>query len=276
MLNLKKFLCSVLSVSCILSVACAPVRQETDSSAERIESSVPPLDERQHIKAEYPWNESADISNVDAAKKLVAFTFDDAPSATLKDIMRVFANYNSENPDHPASATIFVNGIRVVSSTRPLLQAAHDAGFELGNHTYSHSDLTALSTDQIRKEIDDVDMALYEIDGKQKHLVRAPYGKFDDKVKSTAGAPLIDWAVDTEDWKGIPAEQIYNSVLSDIYAGAIVLMHDGYPHTVEALEKLLPALKEEGYQIVNVSQLFKAWNCPFAEGSIYTHVKCRK
>jgi peptidoglycan/xylan/chitin deacetylase (PgdA/CDA1 family) len=283
---MKKIFYTALFLLSFLLVACSPLDSATNSSAqpfERLQTNISsdsatenPTSTATEPKIGDPWNEWVDISQIDAERKLVAFTFDDAPGCTLKKIMHVFSNYNKDNPDCPASATVFVNGIRVDAATRPTLQAASDFGFELGNHTYTHSDLTSLSVEQIRKEIDDVDETLYKIDGRKKHLVRAPYGKFDDKVKQNACAPLIDWSIDTEDWKGISADQIYDSILSTLHAGAIVLMHDGYPHTVEALERLLPDLKEKGYQIVNVSQLSKAWNCPFAEGNIYTHVKRRK
>ena len=154
-----------------------------------------------------------------------------------------------------------------------MLEAAYGAGFELGSHTDSHKNLTKLPSESIKKEIEAVDKILQKIDGKEKHLVRVPYGCFNDRVLKQADAPLIDWQIDTEDWKGISADKIFTAVYKDRCPGAIVLMHDGYKHTVEAVKLLLPALKKDGYQVVNVSQLSKALDCPFFAGKIYTHVK---
>lgn len=224
--------------------------------------------------AEPVWNTAdTDVSHVDISRKLISFTFDDAPDSTMKGLLNAFTSFNESNADCPASATFFCNGIRVDASNLHMLEAAYHAGFELGNHTDSHKNLIVLSPEKIKTEIDAVDKILQKIDGKEKHLVRAPYGNVNDKVRAASEAPLIDWAIDTEDWKGIPAEKIYNVVYSERRPGAIVLMHDGYKNTVEAVKKLLPALKEDGYQVVNVSQLSKALDCPFFAGKVYTHVR---
>ncbi len=244
------------------------VIDERNTSSESVKQS---SDEK---PSEPVWSTAdADVSHIDVSRKLISFTFDDAPDSTLKALMRAFAEFNQDNPDCPASATFFANGIRVDSSNFPLLQAAYDAGFELGNHTDAHKNLTKLPSEKIRKEIDTVDEILKKIDGKDKHLVRVPYGRVDEKVKKETDAPLIDWAIDTEDWKGISADKIYRTIYSEKYPGAIVLMHDGYPHTVEAVKRLLPDLKKAGYQVVNVSQLSKALECPLFAGTVYTHIK---
>lgn len=213
-----------------------------------------------------------DISKVDANRKLIAFTFDDAPDSTLKSLTEVFEQFNEQNPDCPASATFFCNGIRIDSGTFPLLKKAYQAGFELGNHTDSHKNLLTLSSAEIRKEIDAVDKILQKIDGKPVHLLRVPYGNYNDKVRREAQAPLIDWEIDTEDWKGISADRIFNEIYSKRRPGSIVLMHDGYRHTVEAVSRLLPLLKAEGWQVVGVSQLSKALGRSFFAGKVYTHV----
>ena len=238
----------------------APIQKDSKSSADDKSAPV--------------WNTSdTDVSHVDIHRKLIAFTFDDAPDSTIKSLLQAFASFNKDNPDCPASATFFCNGIYIDSSNFSMLEAAYGAGFELGNHTDSHKNLTKLPSESIKKEIEAVDKILQKIDGKEKHLVRVPYGCFNDRVLKQADAPLIDWQIDTEDWKGISADKIFTAVYKDRCPGAIVLMHDGYKHTVEAVKLLLPALKKDGYQVVTVSQLSKALDCPFFAGKIYTHVK---
>lgn len=221
------------------------------------------------------WDVSdVDISDVDTSRKLISFTFDDAPARSLERILAVFSNFNENNPDCVATATVFCNGHFINPSSAQTLFTAYAVGWELGNHTFSHADLPKLAPDVLRREIDDTDALLYEIDGKQKHLLRAPYGHIDDNVKNAANVPIIDWTIDTVDWTGVSADAIYNAVFSNAFSGAIVLMHDGYENTVVALKRLLPDLKKAGYQVVSVSKMAKAHQCPLKNGSVY--IRARK
>ena len=147
-------------------------------------------------------------------------------------------------------------------------------GFELGNHTHSHFDLTSLSELELNEEIDATDRILEKIDGKSRHLLRAPFGKINEEVKEVSSVPLIDWTIDTLDWTGIPEEDIFEKVFANKQDGHIVLMHDGNQATVDALKRLLPVLKEEGYQVVSVSQLAKAHGCVLKRGKVY--IRARK
>jgi len=220
------------------------------------------------------WDVSmVDISKIDRTKKLIAFTFDDSPSRTLENIFAVFADFNENNPDCVASSTVFFNGYLFDESTPHLLHAACALGFELGNHTYSHYDLTTLTSDVLRIEIDKTDKLLRSVDKKERHLLRAPFGKTNEAVKKAAATPIIDWSIDTLDWTGVSADEIYDRVFSHRYSGAIVLMHDGYEATVDALKRLLPDLKADGYQVVNVSQLIRAHGCIFKRGGVYIQAK---
>ena len=221
------------------------------------------------------WDTSdVDISEIHTQKKLIAFTFDDTPSKTAENILAVFAAFNEENPDCKAFATLFVNGHFLNAESMQTLNAAHALRFELGNHTYSHYDLTAVSSEILQTEIQSTDVLLQKIDGKDKHLLRVPYGKCNDFVKERVQTPIIDWTIDTLDWAGVSAEEIVQTVLSQKFSGAIVLMHDGYPNTVTALKTLLPALKNDGYQVVSVSQLAKTHGCTLRNGKVY--IRARK
>lgn len=221
------------------------------------------------------WDVSdVDIHNV-RAEKLISFTFDDAPSKTLERIIAVFASFNETHPDCPATATLFCNGQRINEHALPLLHGALSLGFELGNHTYSHYDITTLTPDTLRTEIDNTDALLSRADGKHVHLFRAPYGSINTEVKTQIQTPIIDWTIDTLDWKNTSAEHIYSTVWENRFSGAIVLMHDGYENTVEAVKKLLPALYEDGYQVVSVSKIAKAHHCALEVGKVYIRARKR-
>ncbi len=214
-----------------------------------------------------------DIAYIDTNKKLIAFSFDDAPSSTLESIFAVFTAYNEQNPDCIATASLFINGALVDDASMPLLYTANMLGFELANHTHSHFDITALSKETLLEEINRTDELLKKIDGHTRHLLRAPFGKVNSFVKEHSPAPIINWTIDTLDWTKVGEDAIYESVISALFSGAIVLMHDGYPATVGALKRLLPDLKALGYQVVSVSALAKAHNIPLKVGSEYIRLR---
>lgn len=223
------------------------------------------------------WDVSdVDTSYIDPTKKLISFTFDDAPSKTFENILAVFAANNEARPDGKASATFFCNGHFLHASTLHSLRLATLLHMELGNHTFSHADLKTLAQDKIAWEIDRTDEILATVDGKTRHLFRAPFGNVDEQVKQTVQTPIIDWTIDTLDWTGVSAQTIYDTVWSKKYAGAIVLMHDGYENTVDALKMLLPDLYEAGYQVVSVSALAKAHDCPLKTGGVYIRARKQK
>ena len=220
------------------------------------------------------WDVSnVDISHIDPNRKLIAFTFDDAPSRTLENILAVFASFNESNPDCPASATVFFNGYLFDATSEQTVHAAHALGFELGNHTQSHFDLTTLDLPTLEREIEQTDAVLEKIDGKKRHLLRAPFGKINELVRTAAKTPILDWTIDTLDWSGVSEDDIYHSIFDARASGSIALMHDGYEHTVSALKRLLPDLKAYGYQVVSVSQLAKAHACPLRRGSRYVRIR---
>lgn len=217
---------------------------------------------------------SVPLNCVTAHKKHICFTFDDSPASTLENIVSAFLAFNQSHPDCQATATLFCNGIRCTPHALQALQTAHLIGFELGNHTHSHVDLTKLSEEQLQAEIDRTDKILQRIDGKKLHLLRAPFGCVDEQLCIAAQTPIISWTIDTLDWTGVSADDIYNSVWNKRFDGAIVLMHDGYPNTIDALKRLLPDLYADGYQVVSVSALSKANACPLKRGKVY--IRARK
>ena len=264
--------------------ACKSQEQTTPPSTERIHYYTPSNRNAEKKEDLVPaptlsefWSvDNVDISMLDKNKKHVAFTFDDAPTTRLPELIQVFLDFNNANPDCVASATIFFNGVNLNDYTMPYLQQAYEAGLELGNHTYSHCDLRTLAPYELDREISLVDEFLQRIDGKPLHLLRAPYGTVDENVRAAAKTPILDWSVDTLDWTGISAEEICQKTLDGLERGAIVLFHDGTRNTVQAIQTLLPLLKERNYQVVSVSQLSKIHTCPLRIGGLYTRARPNK
>lgn len=223
------------------------------------------------------WDLSeVDISYIDRSRKLLSFTFDDAPSKHFENILAVFSAYNETHEDCQATATFFCNGHFFNETTIHSLRLASALNIELGNHTFSHPNLPLLSTVEIQAEIDRTDELLQKIDGKPRHLFRAPFGRIDERVKQAVQTPIIDWTIDTLDWTGVSEQSIYDTVFTQKFAGAIVLMHDGYENTVQALKRLLPDLYDAGYQVVSVSAMAKAHDCPLRRGGVYIRARSLK
>lgn len=193
----------------------------------------------------------------------IAITFDDGPfTAVTNRIVDVLLKYD-------AGATFFVVGSRIdlYSDT---LKRVYESGFEVASHTWSHKNLNKLSKEEVLKELNDTKerLALYIPVG-DTVLVRPPYGSANETVCGLAGVPLINWSLDSGDWKSRDAETIIQHVLSTVKDGDIILMHDLYECTAEAVEELVPELVAQGYKIVSVSELFSRKGISLEEGILY-------
>ena len=216
-----------------------------------------------------------DISHI-KSDKIIAFTLDDGPHGKTRDLIRIFQTFNQENPDFEAHATLFNLGQNISPAYKMVLQSAVEVGFEMGNHTYTHANLTAISDEEYNKEINRTDILLKEIDGKDRHLIRPPGGNYNDHVLSLAPAPMVYWSngLDTIDWQSqITENDIYSCVMNNLRPGGIVLMHQQYDKTIATVERLLPALMRKGFQVVTVSELAKYYGFELFQGVLYDEFK---
>jgi peptidoglycan/xylan/chitin deacetylase (PgdA/CDA1 family) len=188
------------------------------------------------------------IRTVDPSCPMVALTFDDGPDAVYTDQLLDILEENN------AVATFFEVGSRLSTAPEAVRRAA-DLGCEIGSHSYSHTDMDKLSASAIQEDLDASDDAFVQVLGYAPTLLRPPYGDVNSQVKSL-GLPLINWSVDTQDWKSQDAAQVIANVQAQASLdGQIILMHSIYESTVEAARTLVPWLQEQGYQLVTVSDL---------------------
>ncbi len=187
--------------------------------------------------------------HIDPEQPMVALTFDDGPNPTYTPpLLDLLYRYQ-------APSTFFILGEKI-SSNRWLLQEMVCSGHELGNHTYSHTDLTTLTPQQIEYEIDKTKNALKKILPNYTMLyVRPPYGHYNQLVEDTVEQPLILWDIDTMDWDSASVDTICEIVLTNIHDGDILVFHDNNPNLLKALERILPELQEQGFQFVTIRQL---------------------
>lgn len=196
-------------------------------------------DEEEQVEAEQPSS---------SGEKKVALTFDDGPHPknTLK-ALQLLDKYDMK-------ATFFMLGSRI-DFYPDLVQEVFDRGHEIGNHTWNHKQLTKISDADIKEEINAVNQRLESITGERATVFRPPYGATNDHVESFLTVPSVLWTIDTLDWKTKDKAAILAEVKENLKPGAIILMHDIHATTIEALEVVLPYLKEQGYTSVKVSDV---------------------
>lgn len=179
----------------------------------------------------------------------VALTFDDGPNPyTTPIVLDVLKKYNIK-------ATFFVLGQRI-SGNEELLKRIVLEGHEIGNHSWSHPDLTKLSKEDVAKQISDTQNKIYEVTGVYPTLLRPPYGAYNKSVYEQAKLPIILWNVDSQDWSLRNTSKVTNRVVNITRAGSIVLMHDIHMETAKAVESIILGLQNKGYTFSTVKELY--------------------
>lgn len=184
----------------------------------------------------------------------IALTFDDGPHEKYTaQILTILERYG-------AKATFFVVGSNAAAYPE-LLQRAHAAGCEIGNHTMEHVALGQIEMQRLQHQVLRCEQIIEEICDQRPVWFRPPQGYCTAQISSLADAldyRVALWRIDTEDWKHRSTEAICQTVLSQIQSGDIVLLHDfigGESHTVQAVERLVPALQQRGFVLVTLSEL---------------------
>lgn len=191
----------------------------------------------------------------DPSKPMVALTFDDGPDARwTPQILDVLANKG-------AKATFFVLGREVEKNPQIAARIVRE-GHVIGNHGYSHTLLTRLSSGQISSELARANNAISAATGVQPRLLRPVGGAFNQTVLNTAtqnGFSVILWSVDPQDWKGINATTVVTRVLANTKQGSIILLHSGegpnLTGTVQGLPRIIDQLRAKGLQLVTIPEL---------------------
>ena len=165
-----------------------------------------------------------------------ALTFDDGPNACYTpEVLEILK-------ENEIPATFFLQG-QCLAGNEEIVRRMHAEGHLIGNHTFHHVQLTKVSEEEAREEVVKTSNAIYEITGEYPVYIRPPF-------------PVL-WDVDSRDWESQNTALICSEVLPNVKDGSIILMHDGYRATVEALRRILKELKEEGYTFVTVRELIE-------------------
>lgn len=179
---------------------------------------------------------------------VIALTFDDGPYPKVTGHILDVLEKNG------VCATFFVLGSRI-EGHEDMLTRMDELGCEIGNHSFSHADLTRLSKADCQRELSDTDAEIRRVTGHEASVVRPPYGYYNKTVMSAAERPLILWTVDTNDWRGKAPGEIADYVIQQAKEDSVILMHDQQTQTADAMEMIIPTLIEEGFRFVTVSEL---------------------
>lgn len=196
------------------------------------------------------------VYSVETEEKVVALTFDAAWGADkTRGIIELLEKYD-------ADGTFFLVGFWIDKYPEETKLIA-EKGLEIGNHSNNHLHMSKLQYDEIKKEIESVNVRLQELTGKTPKYFRPPFGEYDNKLLENVAAldmVGVQWSVDSLDWKGLSGEEIAKRVLSRVHNGAIILFHNNSDHVLDALPIILPKLKADGYKCVSLDELVMTEN----------------
>ncbi len=188
---------------------------------------------------------------VETPEKKIAISFDAAWGANYtEDLLGILKKYD-------VKTTFFLVGFWV-DKYPEMVKRIDEEGHEIGNHSSKHPHMSQLSKEQIVEELTKTSSKIEAITNKKVTLFRPPFGDYNNRLVSTSrelGLQVIQWDVDSLDYKDYGADAISKRVLSKVKNGSIVLFHNNATYTKDALPVILENLHKEGYKIVPISEL---------------------
>ncbi|WP_353958424.1 peptidoglycan-N-acetylglucosamine deacetylase [Bacillus sp. DX4.1] len=189
-------------------------------------------------------------------KAEVALTFDDGPDLVYTpQILDKLSEYG-------VKGTFFLIGENAEKYPEVVKRIVKE-GHIVGNHTYSHPNLAKVSDEEYRDQILKTEEILRRLTGYDAKFIRPPYGVINEnqlKWATEQNFMMIQWSVDTVDWKGLSAEKITNTVLGNTFPGSILLQHSApggkLQGSVDALDRIIPELTSKGARFVTLPKMF--------------------
>lgn len=190
-----------------------------------------------------------EITQVDLTDcKKIALTFDDGPHPYYT--QQLLEGLKERN----TIATFFVTGEHASLHPQVIQQIQKD-GHLIGNHTFSHMQLTKKNREEYKKELLKTNELLKEITGEEIQYVRPPYGSWDKSFEKELNMFPVLWNIDPLDWCSSNPECIADRIICNIEENDIILMHDYYDTSVTAALRVVDELTEEGYTFVTVDEI---------------------
>ena len=210
------------------------------------------------LKLKYPEFIVEGIQNSEGVKvyvikdqEMVIYYYDYTYNYEYQDVVSLTINYNEIHDYLDFTHVLDEN----YENENGYQYSKDKSGNEVASHTYNHMNMKKNSILDVNENIKKTDDLYYQITGDHIKYVRPPYGAYSKTNLENVDYPLILWNLDTEDWRYRDVDHIVNYVMDNVSDGSIILMHELYQTSVEALEILLPKLYAAGYQVVSISEL---------------------
>lgn len=205
--------------------------------------------ERARHRSPRAWYGATEPRSIDCLHlKCIALTFDDGPAASTDELLDVLSA-------NGVRATFFVQGRNVRNNPATLVRTVWE-GHEVGNHTWDHRSLVGRSTADLAHDLLKTADVITRTAGVRPTLVRPPFGATDATLGERVPAPLVLWSVDTDDWKDHDPALVTQRVVERAAPGSVVLMHDVYRESVQAVPAVIDHFRREGYVFVTVTEMF--------------------
>lgn len=198
-----------------------------------------------------PLPENRSISSGHSAgNHNIALTFDDGPGSHTERLLDMLRGRD-------AKATFYILGSKVKRYS-DVIRRIDAEGHQIGNHSWNHPDLTKLGIVDIQSEINRTNDAVNEVIHKKPNTIRPPYGALNNTVLEEirkSGMISVLWSVDTRDWADRNSTIVCNRAVAGAQPGAIILLHDIHPTSVDAVPCILDTLQKQGYKFVTIDTL---------------------
>lgn len=208
------------------------------------------------------------VAIAQAQEKLVALSFDDGPNTTttvhMLDVLK----------KHQVKASFFVIGKNITPESAKIMVRAQKEGHDIENHSLTHSPMSQLSADSIRSEVKATSVLVKKYTGKAPVFFRPPYINVTQTMYDNISLGFI-CGEGCEDWESsVAADERVRRMTKSAKDGLIFLLHDFECNeaTVEAVDQIIPILKQKGFRFVTVRELFKKKGIKPQKNLIYTDV----
>jgi peptidoglycan/xylan/chitin deacetylase (PgdA/CDA1 family) len=184
---------------------------------------------------------------------MIALTFDDGPHWLTGYLLDILDEYGGR-------VTFCVLGDIVERGAETVLRA-FESGHEIVGHSWSHVNLTQINAEAIAAQILDTSAIIYYVTGVQPTpMFRAPHGLANRRVFDVAyelGYSILNWSIDPQDGRYRDEYHIHEYIMYHARDGAIVVLHDIHASTIYAMRRTIPALIEQGFELVTASEIIE-------------------
>ncbi len=180
-------------------------------------------------------------------QKKIAITFDDGPDQYTEELLL-------ELEKREVVASFFVTGSHA-RAYEDVIRQMKEAGHLIGNHTYSHMELTQSNLETYVEELQMTNEIIKEITGEGTDFVRPPYGIWNETIEEQVNMIPVLWTIDPLDWCKTDEQEVANTIIEHAGENEIILLHDSFPSSVAAALIVIDELLAKGYTFVTVDQL---------------------